>query len=215
MNKAAWCNSPAALLLLLLLPLLLLGGCEQFFSTNLFAGLERDPSQLSFEQQVTYARNALSSNYTRVQAKAYDALADSLARRNNSDPELNSLAANLAIGASGLPKLLGDFLSLAFDDAFDSTTELADRLDPKLGKVNYGYIDQAVAQIDAVGQNGGTPSEQQYILALAGLVMKAGNEGDGIADPAIDWTEVNALLIEAEADHQDSDYVAQFRTLIS
>lgn len=211
MKKPAPHVSAALVLLLLLLPL---GSCEQFFSTNVFQGLERDPSKLSFEQQVSYARSALSSTDSKVQAKAYDALADSLAKHNNSDPELNALATNLAIGASGLPRLLGDFLSLAFDDAFDSTAALSDALDPRLGQVNYGYIDEAVGQIDARRQNGGTPSEQQYTLTLAGLVMKAGSEAGGI-DAVSDWGEVTALLNQAEADHPESDYVAQFRTLTS
>lgn len=191
---------------------LLLIGCEQLFSTNVFSGLERDPSKLSFEQQIVYARNAVASGDRKIQAKAYDALAKSLADKNNQDPELNSLAINLAIGASGMADLLTDFLTLLYDGSFSSSADAAASLDGKLSTLDYAYIDSAAAQIAAMKANGGTPSEQQYLLALTGLVMKAGAAAGGIESIA-DWSEVDALLGDAQADYPASDYVDQFDDL--
>ena len=195
------------------LPLLLfLVGCEQIFSTNIFSGLDRDPSRLSFEQQVNYGRQAVHSGDRKKMAKAYDALADSLQDNNNTDPELNSLAATLALGASGLSGLLADFFELANNTSFGDAAALGAALDDKLDKVNYSYIEAAVDQIEAIRTNGGTPSEQQYVFAAIGLVLKAGSENtDQIVGS--DTTELDALLTLFAQDYADSSYLEQLQKL--
>ncbi len=204
----------ARFLILAMLAALLLSGCEQLFTTNLLSGLERDPSKLSFEGQVNYARQALRSGDASTQAKAYDALAASLASRNNTDPELNSLAATLALGASGLPGILGDLIDVATGDGFNDSASLAAALDAQLGNVNYDYVDAAVDQILATRNNGGTPTESQYVFALVGLVLKAGAEQNGIDNvDADEWDEVDALRALLILDHPESDFIQQFDDL--
>ncbi|TVR30159.1 MAG: hypothetical protein EA404_12865 [Spirochaetaceae bacterium] len=192
--------------------LLLLVGCEQVFSTNIFSGLDRDPSRLSFEQQVNYGHQAVHSGNRKKMAKAYDALADSLQDNNNKDPELNSLAATLALGASGLSGLLADFFELASNTSFGDAAALGAALDDKLDKVNYSYIDAAVEQIEAIRDNGGTPSEQQYVFAAIGLVLKAGSENNNQIVGS-DTTELDAFLTPFAEDYADSSYLEQLQSL--
>lgn len=191
---------------------LLLTGCEQLFTTNLLSGLERDPSKLSFEGQINYARQALKSGDPKTQAKAYDALAASLTKENNTDPELNSLAITLALGASGLSGLLGGFIDVATGDGFSEVAALADALNDKLGDVNYTYVQAALAQIAAMEANGGTPSESQYVFAIAGAALELGNTADGM-ELVGDWSSVNALATAALLAHPDSTILGELETL--
>lgn len=63
-----------ALALAIGLPLLLLSGCEKFFTTNLLSGLQRDPANLSTQQQIQYAQQALTSGDAAAMKSAFDAL---------------------------------------------------------------------------------------------------------------------------------------------
>jgi len=159
---------------------LALAGCEQFFTTNILSGLQRDPSNLSFDQQVAYAESALSSGDEDAMADAYDALSDSLEDENNDDPELNSLAAELAIGASGLTDTLPDLVDAAVNGAFSDQTELANSVNGVLGDVDYTYIDEANGQLDGIQANGGEVTAEQYVFVAAGLIMKEGAANGGV-----------------------------------
>ncbi|TVQ41244.1 MAG: hypothetical protein EA384_00540 [Spirochaetaceae bacterium] len=192
---------------------LLPSACEQVFSTNIFAGLDRDPSRLTFEQQVNYARQAVKSGDRKKMARAYDALAKSLDDRSNTDPELNSLAATLALGASGLSALLSDFVKIANENNFGDDGALGAALNGKFGKVSYAYIAEAVRQIELTRDNGGTPSEQQYVFAAIGVIMRAGNDADGIQNVGNWSAEFGDLLTWFEDDYIDSDYLGQFQSL--
>lgn len=161
---------------------LVLAGCEQFFSTNVFSGLQRDPSNLSFDQQVAYAESALNSGDKDAQADAYDALAKSLEDENNTDPELNELAAELAIGASGLSDTVPDLAEAALDGNFSSQADLENALDDKLDDVDYGYVDEAESQLEKIKENGGEVGEEQYVFVAAGKLMNKADEEGGVGN---------------------------------
>ena len=183
--------------------LLALSGCEQFFTTNVFSPFQRDPSKLSFEQQISYGRSALNSGDADAMADAYDALSDSLDDRNNDDPDLNSLAAELAIGASGLTDTLPDLADAAINGNFSNQTELANAVNDVLGDVDYGYIDEAKSQLDQIQANGGEVSAEQYLFVAAGLVMKEGQAAGGIENlDATSGSESDAFIDAAIADLQ-------------
>jgi hypothetical protein len=159
---------------------LALAGCEQFFTTNLFSALQRDPSNLSFDQQIAYAESALNSGDKDAMADAYDALSDSLEDENNDDPELNSLAAELAIGASGLTDTIPDLADAAINGDLSDKNQLADAVNDKLDDVDYTYVDEAVKQLDEIKANGGEVTVEQYVFVAAGLVMKEGDANGGV-----------------------------------
>ena len=193
-------------------------GCEQVFSSNLFTGLERDPSNLSLDQQIVYGENALASGDPEKMAKAYDALADSI--EGTDDPEHNLLAADLALGASDLQSVYDEVISVALGDSdLSDQTALAAELNGVLGDVDYDYVLEAQAQIDAAEANGGTVSEEQYLLVAVGLMMQAGQTQGGIdalsapADaPAADaW--VNDAITALAAQGESSEYLDQLKGL--
>jgi hypothetical protein len=175
---------------------LLFAGCEQVFTTNVFSELKRDPSNLPKEQQIAYAESALSSGNQEEMAKAYDSLAKTL--EDNDDPELNKLAADLAVGASGMNDVLSDLTSAATDGNLSDLDSLGSEVNDKLDDVDYSYIDEAEEQIDAAEANGGTASEEQYLTVAAGMAMKAGQDAGGVEMvSAEDATEVTDFVNDA------------------
>ncbi|WP_455381622.1 hypothetical protein [Salinispira pacifica] len=62
------------LLAAIVLLLGLLAGCEKFFTTNLLSGLRRNPADMSPEQQIQYAQEALGSGDAAAMKSAFDAL---------------------------------------------------------------------------------------------------------------------------------------------
>lgn len=201
--------------MLLALTALSILGCEQVFSTNLFAGLERDPSNLSLDQQVVYARGALSSGDAAKMAKAYDALSDSIEGRDDAD--LNLLAADLAIGASDLSSVYGEIVGIALGNESDlsSQDDLAAGLDGVLGDVDYSYVAEAQAQLDAAVANGGEVSEEQYLLVTVGLIMQAA-DGAGAGSVSnlngANTSSIEAWVIAANADLQSRGETSEYLT---
>ncbi|MDZ7794027.1 MAG: hypothetical protein U5P10_10165 [Spirochaetia bacterium] len=86
-------------LLIVILPILLIS-CEQMFTYSIFEWAQRDPSNLSEAQQISYAKSILGSGDKDAMADAYEAIKD------NTDPEVQLLASKLAVGASGSMKQL-------------------------------------------------------------------------------------------------------------
>jgi len=184
----------------LVFSVLLFTGCEQVFTANVFSSFTRDPSKLPFDQQVAYAESALSSGDAATMADAYDALAASLAKNNNTDADLNLLASNLAVGASGLTDQLPDLVQAAMDGEFSSASALDGAIADLIPKVDYAYIDNAKQQLDSAILNGGTISEDQYLMVAVGLALKAADaNGDSFQGlPA--GTEASVFVDAAVAD---------------
>ncbi len=86
-----------ALVIVAALLSLLLGSCEKFFTTNLLSGLKRDPANLSPEQQVQYAQQALTSGDAAAMKSAFDALTSG--GTSNMTTEQKVLAVQCANGA--------------------------------------------------------------------------------------------------------------------
>jgi hypothetical protein len=149
-------------------------GCQNVFTFSPFSGLQRDPSNMSPEQKKQYALDALSSGDAESMGEAYDAIADLLA----DDPdngELHLLAADLAIGASGVGDLMNSIDPESGSPDMDS---LLEGLDTDL----LAGVDDHVAAAENAGE---TPSDSQYINAGAALVADAADDSGSFDD--IDW----------------------------
>jgi hypothetical protein len=184
--------------------LVALAGCEQVFTYNVFSSFQRNPENLSSEQQKSYAQSALESGDQEAMADAYAALRDEALE--SGDPELTSLATDLALGASGIndvaPELAEKALSGELSDSDDVESALGDALDQIQ---DTQALDDAAALIKKTKENGGTVSEDQYVLATAGLVAKkakeAEAEGGSIEDlDASDFEDAQTFVDEAQAD---------------
>ncbi|MFP4010705.1 MAG: hypothetical protein ACLFUM_03325 [Spirochaetaceae bacterium] len=202
--------------------MVLLGGCEQLFSTNAFSGLHRDPSKLSYDEQIAYGESALSSGDADVMADAYDALSESLEKEDNSDPELNGLAVELAIGGSGLKDIFPDLLEAAVDGAFSNEQDLADAIDDELDEVDYDYINEAVDQVDLIKANGGEVKKEQYVLVAVGLLMREAEAAGGVenldpTDADVEEAEdfVNDAINDLDSRGETSDILDDLQDLYS
>ena len=169
---------PRGISLILLVGFLFIG-CQEFFTYSLFEGLQRDPADLPAEQQISYARSALAAGDVDAMADIYDEIVGLAADGN--DPELYLLAADLAMGASGLTDVIADVLTDDDPGTLDYTVVLAGLDTAMLGNVS--------VQVLAAEGAGGTPTTEQYLTA-AGAELLGLLEGGGTL-PA-DWSAVTA-----------------------
>lgn len=158
---------------------LLFSGCQEVFTYSLFEGLQRDPSSLPPEQQISYARSVLASGDPDAMADIYDEIAD-LAQDEN-DPDLYLLAADLAMGASGISSAIDEVLSSEDPGSLDYTVVLAG--------IDTAMLNNVSTQVIAAEAAGGTPTSDQYVAA-AGAELLELLEG-GASLPA-DWGTVTA-----------------------
>ena len=193
--------SRGAVLILILTTLALAAGCEAFFTFNVFSGLQRDPASLPPEQQVKYAEEALASGDTAAMQAAYPLIA-AQADADPDDPELQLLAADLAIGASGVNDLIADF---------DPDTATAADLNEALAGVDTTTLGEVEGYVQAAEAAGGTPSDAQYANAAASIVVQEADAAGGFEN--IDWDPVTNPDIQdalTYADNAGIDIQAMF-----
>src|SRR6056297_2236543 len=159
-------------LLIVLLPLLLTS-CEQMFTYSMFEWAQRDPSNLSEAQQVSYAQNVLGTGDQQTMADAYEAIKD------NEEPEVQLLASKLAVGASGINEAVEQALS---DLESGSTGSLESYLD----SIDSTMLDNAVKSMTAAADDIATASEvtsEEYLtVAAAGLISAVQTNEAGADD---------------------------------
>jgi hypothetical protein len=102
-----------------LLLLFILSGCQDIFTFSPLDILQRDPSTLSKEQQLLYARQALSSGNRSAMEDALDVVTNDLIPDDLLNPELYILAADLMWTLSNTPIALQNYL-------FDNSQEFPD-----------------------------------------------------------------------------------------
>ncbi len=156
-----------------------LAGCEQFFTTSPFSFLQRDPSNLSPEQQISYARLSLESGDTETQRNAYEAIKD------RDDPEVQLLASKVALGASGIMDAVGSALEGESVSAED---------------IDMDMLKNSVDAMEKAEEGGAAISSEDYIAAAAGAVVYA-VEGNSETLPS-DWGTVTS-------DKDSTSYIAQ------
>ena len=161
-------------LLVILFIVIIFAGCQAVFTYSPFSIFQRDPAKLPPEQQIAWAESVLASGDTDSMAEAYELL-EALLEDDPDNGELNLLAADLAIGASGL----GDLLSSI--DLESGTDTLSDALD----SLNYEYLDAVGDHIAAAAESGTEVSESQYVNASAAIVAGEANEAGGFDN--VDW----------------------------
>jgi hypothetical protein len=198
--------------------LVALAGCEQVFTYNVFSSFQRNPEDLSPAQQKSYAQSALESGDQEAMEEAYNALRDEALESD--DPELTSLAADLALGASGIndvaPELAEKALSGELSGAEDVESAVGDALDTI---ENTQALQDAADLIKKTNENGGTVSEDQYVLATAGLVAKKAKEkeaeGGSIEDlESGDFEDVQTFVDDAQADLESRGETSESLTLL-
>lgn len=166
--------------LVLLIPgLLVITGCQEVFTYSLFEGMQRDFSSLSREQKISYAEDVLASGDAKAMAEIYDEIAAMAAN----DPELYLLAADLAMGASGITDVIGDFMS--DPDAFDYTTDLASIDLAMLSNVADNVLAAETAGLSGI-------SEEHYVAAAGAEILQWLELGNSLPVDSAAWDAVSA-----------------------
>jgi len=143
------------------------------FTYSMFEWAQRDPSNLSEAQQVSYAQNVLGTGDQQAMADAYEAIKD------NEEPEVQLLASKLAVGASGINEAVEQALS---DLESGSTGSLESYLD----SIDSTMLDNAVKSMTAATDDIATASEvtsEEYLtVAAAGLISAVQTNEAGADD---------------------------------
>ncbi len=183
---------------------LILASCQQVFTSSVYTllGYSTDMSSMTDEQKVSYAQDLLSSGSAEDMQTAYDEifamLGDDL---STADPELVLLAADLAVGASGLGDAVTDGLEL-----LTSGSEDADAMASLIEGIDTDNLADAVTLMEAAEASGTDITEEQYANAAAAQLLVAADGDinnldfetpDDDLQQALDWAVLGGVDLES------------------
>lgn len=145
--------------------------CQAFFTYSPVAGLQRGIDDLSDDQKISRAEDALATGDTEEMQEAYEEVVEMLAE-DPDDTELLVLAAELAVGSSGAVDVVFDAIASGGD--FD--------IDAALEGVDTEMLTDAADYVSAALDGGGTVSDETLVVAAAALVITVLEAGGDITD---------------------------------
>lgn len=186
--------------------------CQQVFTASALSWVETDITTMSDTQKVSYAEDLLSAPPTEenllLLAEAYAEIAALLPDDlSTADSDLLILAADLAVGSSGIGVAVNDALSVVAGGTADEAA-LTDML-ASLDAIDTTNLSSAVDLITAAENNGAELTSEQYANAAAAQLLVVADAADGIenlstvdpADPdlvqAQTWAAAAGIDIEA------------------
>ncbi|TVQ21313.1 MAG: hypothetical protein EA383_17300 [Spirochaetaceae bacterium] len=147
---------------------LFISGCESFFTSNAFSGLQRDPANMSAAELEIFAADALASGDRTTIKKTFDALLKATEGSTRTASQTSTLV-ELGVAATGIPQLLTAVVAADGDlEGLDADALLS------------GF-DSATAKLTAdiaLAADPGTLTGQQYAYAALGLVGAIGAEAE-------------------------------------
>ena len=165
---------------------LILTGCEAVFTYSPLSFLQRDHADLSDEQQIVWAEEALASGDTEAMKEGYDAIKELAV--DSSDAEETYLAANLAMELSGAPELLNDIMEGTLDLSSES------ELDEFFETIQEEYVEDAAGFFQSTYDNDPTLlSGTDYMLGAACILFEAAADSNGDVSN-LDPTDVDPAL---------------------
>ncbi len=162
--------------------------CQDVFTTSAFSFIETDMSTMTSEQKITYAEDLLSSGTAEQLSEAYTAIAallpDDYATATDltaDELDLVILAADLAVGASGIGTAITEMVSVVSSvDTSSDTSSLTTQVTEILSSVNTENLQSAVDLITAAEANGAELSSEQYANAAAAQALIVIDNAGGI-----------------------------------
>ena len=163
-----------------------MGGCEAIFTSSPFTGLQRNPSSLSPEQQITYAQDALASGDKTAMQAAYDAL------KSETSATAVYMTAELGIELSGVPTLLTAAINdpTILSTGAGNATAVGDYIAAHPG-LQPALIIDAAQRLQALAASGTAMTTNDRILGAIGLALGAATP------PAYDFTAPGVDLTAA------------------
>jgi hypothetical protein len=168
-------------IVLSVITILIYTSCQQIFTYSALEWAQRDPSDLPPAQQISYAESILSSGDTDAMADAY-AVIDDLLDDDPNNVDLQLLAADLAIGGSGITDAIAD---LDLDNLDTSVEDILANLDLDLVDAAADHV------ILAEGIDATAISTEQYLNT--GLILLA----RAVEEVAGDFTTLNGINLDA------------------
>ena len=160
---------------------ILISSCQQVFTTNAYFWHETDMSTMTDAQKLSYAEDLLASGTTEELAAAFAEISGMLPDDlSTADPELLALAADLAIGSSGIGDAVSDAISsLSTGDTDGLSTDLLDSIDT-------ANLSSAVELMQALDASGADVTPEQYTNAAAAQLLVVMDGVDDISDVPAD-----------------------------
>ncbi len=151
---------------------LLLASCQQIFTFSPVSWAQRDPANLPDDQKVAYAEGVLSSGDTDAIAEAYEIIND-LVSANPDDVELQLLAADLALGGSGIADAI---------ENIDIDTLGSGSIEDILTGIDLDLVSASADHVIAAEALDPTAvSEEQYLNTGLILLAQAADEAGGFS----------------------------------
>jgi len=207
----------------------MLSACQAIFTYSPMSPLQRDPKTLSDEQKINYAREALASGDKESVEKAYDAVSE-MADKDDADAETISLAADLAIEASGTSDTVNSLLSAGLSEESDEE-EITTKIDDALTKMDTTYASKASKHIEDLEAKGEKPTTTQYVMTAVTMAASVAKDAGGISslddnnsseltqeqqdtiNKASDY--IDKAIAQADETGESSDLISQFSGMLN
>ncbi|MDC7225550.1 MAG: hypothetical protein PQJ61_02170 [Spirochaetales bacterium] len=192
------------LLILIIAIVFALSSCQDVFTTSVFENLyEPDYETMSDEQKISYAEDLLATGSTEELEEAYDEITDLIEDEDidldsteltDDELELVELAAELAIGASGIGDAVTDAIgTFASGEEFaeDDIMEIFESLETGNLEDAVGFFETLEANADE-GEDALT--DEQYTTAAAAqliVVMEDFSALEGTADEVASYDDLD------------------------
>jgi len=145
-----------SVIVLVLTSIFIYTSCQQIFTYSALEWAQRDPSNLPPAQQIAYAEAALASGDQAAVEAAYAALSSS------SDPDVQVLASQLAVSASGLEGAITEAIATL---TFDTST---------IAAIDGTWLANAETAMYAADTGNADITPEEYLaVATALIVMEA------------------------------------------
>lgn len=161
---------------------LILASCQQVFTYSPLSVFQRDPAdvmaRMSTEQKAAYAQSLLDQQADPDDlAVAYEEIASDA----GTDPELNLLAANLAIGAGGLGEAVDSILETVGAGGEVDFTSI-------LGSLDMTMLANVPLHFEVAVDSGAGIDPNAYINASAALIITLATDSD--SDGELDFEAI-------------------------
>ena len=153
-----------------LLVAVLLISCQAVFTYSPLKAFQRNPANMTPEQKVAYAQQALASGDPAAMKSAYDAI------KNSTDPATNLLAGELAFGASGATTALTQVLAEVASGGSLSNVQTV------LNSVDTSLVTSGAQNIVNADNGGVAVTDSQYAIASAALAASAAKQAGGFSN---------------------------------
>ncbi len=166
-------------ILLAIFMFVMLGACQDVFTSSAYFWYEPNMDDMTEEQKISYAEDLLSAGATTEElTRAFDEIKKMLPENGDyskAEPELVVLAADLAIGSSGIGDAVNQALELISQGGDEGSGDAEDTFESVqniINNINTENLSDAVELIEAAATNEAVElTTEQYANAAAAQIL--------------------------------------------